>query len=308
MIANNLESSGMKILIVDDNLANLDVLLRTLSEKGYDISVATDGDMALKAVAAACPDLILLDIMMPGINGFEICKRLKNDPATKDIPVIFLSAKTDPADIVQGFQCGGVDYITKPFKKDEVLVRVSTQLQLREKTNKLNIAQAEIKFYAEKLERSNEDLQAFAYVASHDIKAPLRKIRMLSDMLIDKYEHVSAEEGKNYLSRICVVTERLNQLIDSVLEFSKLEKVPKECKPCDLKSVVDKVVRDLEIQIEEVNAEIIMGGLPSIEGEPQLLYQLVQNIISNAIKYRRDGVAPVIKLSSSFCSDQILAN
>ncbi|MZH03576.1 MAG: response regulator, partial [Nitrospinae bacterium] len=224
MIANNLESSGMKILIVDDNLANLDVLLRTLSEKGYDISVATDGDMALKAVAAACPDLILLDIMMPGINGFEICKRLKNDPATKDIPVIFLSAKTDPADIVQGFQCGGVDYITKPFKKDEVSVRVSTQLQLREKTNKLNIAQAEIKFYAEKLERSNEDLQAFAYVASHDIKAPLRKIRMLSDMLIDKYEHVSAEEGKNYLSRICVVTERLNQLIDSVLEFSKLEK------------------------------------------------------------------------------------
>ena len=288
---------------MDDNLSNLDVLLYTLSESGYDISVATDGEMALKAVTVALPDLILLDVKMPGIDGFETCKRLKSDPTTKDIPVIFLSAKNDAADIVMGFQCGGADYITKPFKKDEVLVRVNTQLQLREKTSELVNAKAEIKRYAEDLERSNEDLQVFASVASHDLKAPLRKIRMLGEKLIDKYEQISVEEGKKYLSRICVVSERLNQLIDSVLEFSKMEETPIEFKPCDLKLVVEKVVRDLEIQIEETRTEITMGDLPGIDGEPHLLYQLFQNVISNAIKYRRDGVDPVIHLSSSYCSE-----
>lgn len=303
MTKNSIESRAMKILIVDDNLANLDVLLRTLSEKGYDISVSTDGEMALKAVVVACPDLVLLDIMMPRINGFDTCTRLKNDPATKDIPVIFLSGKTDPADIVKGFQCGGVDYITKPFQKDEVLVRVNTQLQLLEKTNSLKNAKTEIKLYAEKLERSNEDLQVFASVASHELKAPLRKIRILSDILTDKYEHISAEEGKNYLSKICVVAEGLNQLIDSVLDFSKLEKTPKEFKLCDLKLIVEKVAGDLEIQIEETGAEIITGDLPCVDGEPQLFYQLFQNLISNAIKYHRAGVAPFINLSSSFCAE-----
>ncbi len=224
MKENNLETLGMKILIVDDNLTNLDVLLRTLSERGYELSVATDGEMALKIVSAASPDLILLDIMMPGIDGFETCARLKSNPATQNIPIIFLSAKTDPADIVKGFQSGGADYITKPFNKEEVLVRVSTQLQLQEKSNDLKKAKVEIKHYAEELERSNEDLQVFASVASHDLKAPLRKIRILGDILIEKYEEISAEDGKKHLARICAVTEQLSHLIDSVLEFSMLEK------------------------------------------------------------------------------------
>lgn len=300
---NNSESSGMKVLIVDDNLANLDVLLRTLSERGYDISVATDGAMALKSVTIILPDLILLDILMPGIDGYETCARLKSDPATKNIPVIFLSAKTDSADIVKGFQSGGVDYITKPFNRDEVLVRVSTQLQLREKTNELKRAKVEIKQYAQELERSNEDLQVFASVASHDLKAPLRKIRILGDILIDKYEGISVEEGKKYLARICAVTDQLNQLIDSVLEFSKLEKTPKVFTSCDLESVAKKAVRDLEVQIDESRAEIVVGDLPRVDGESLLLYQLFQNIISNAIKYHRDGVAPVVRLTSSYCSE-----
>jgi two-component system, sensor histidine kinase and response regulator len=301
MEENNFESSGMKILVVDDNLTNLDVLLRTLSEGGYDISVATDGEMALKVVTVSSPDLILLDVMMPGIDGFETCARLKSNPATKNIPVIFLSAKTDTADIVKGFQSGGVDYITKPFNKDEVLVRVSTQLQLRDKTKKLQKAKNEIKQYAEELERSNENLQVFASVASHDLKAPLRKIRILADILADKYEGISAGEGKKYLARICTVTDQLNQLIDSVLEFSKLEKTPKVFSYCDLESVVRKVVRDLEVQIDETRGEIVVGDLPRVEGEPLLLYQLFQNMISNAIKYHQDGVAPVVHLASSYC-------
>ena len=300
MEENNFESSGMKILIVDDNLTNLDLLLRTLSDSGYEISVATDGEMALKAVTVASPDLILLDVMMPGIDGFETCARLKSDPATKNIPVIFLSAKIDSDNIVKGFKHGGADYITKPFKRDEVLVRVSTQLQLQDKTKELKKAKIEIKQYAEELERSNDDLLVFASVASHDLKAPLR---ILVDILIEKYEGVSAEEGKKYLAKICAVTDQLNQLIESVLDFSKLEKTPKVFTSCDLESVVRKVVGDLEVQIEESRGEIVVGDLPKIDGEPLLFYQLFQNIISNAIKYHRDGVAPVVRLTSSYSDE-----
>lgn len=294
---------GMKILMVDDTPVNLDVLSRTLSKSGFEISIATDGEMALKVASYVLPDLILLDIMMPGIDGFETCVKLKNDPATKNIPVIFLSAKEDPADIVKGFQCGGCDYITKPFAKDEVLVRVGTQLQLQEKTKRLERAQIEIKRYAEELERSNADLKMFASVASHDLKSPLRKIRQLGDILLESYETTSVERGKDILERISKNAEQLSQLIDSVLEFSDLETTPKLFEPCDLKQVLEKVVENLEVQTREAGAKIIIKGLPVIDGEPQLFYQLFQNIVSNALKFRRDNVGPVINISSSYCDD-----
>ena len=295
--------SGMKVLMVDDSPVNLDVLSGTLSDKGYDISVATDGEMALKFAPLILPDLILLDIMMPGMDGFETCVKLKSDPITKDIPVVFLSAKTDSSDIVKGFKCGGVDYITKPFNETEVLIRVDTQLQLREKGKKLKEAQAQIKRYAEKLEKTNADLQIFASGASHDLKAPLRKIQQLGDRFKDKYEGTSVEEGKNILGKICNIAEQLSLLIDSVLEFSKLENLPKSFERCELKPMVEKVVENLEVQISESGGKVIVGDLPKVAGEPSLLYRLFQNIISNSIKYHREGVAPIVNVSSSYCSE-----
>ena len=123
--------SPMKILIVDDTPANIDVLRKFMAESGYDISIAPNGNVALKIINQSKPDLILLDVMMPGIDGFEVCRRLKENDDTKDIPVIFVTAKTETSDIVQGFQVGGVDYITKPFKREEVLSRVKTHLKIQ---------------------------------------------------------------------------------------------------------------------------------------------------------------------------------
>ena len=121
----------MNVLIVDDNPANLDILWKTLEQEGYQIAVASDGESALETTANVAPDLILLDIMMPGIDGYETCRRLKADPATRDIPVIFITAKTETEDLVKGFDLGGVDYITKPIRQEEVCVRVQTHLWLR---------------------------------------------------------------------------------------------------------------------------------------------------------------------------------
>ncbi|MCH8295046.1 response regulator, partial [Candidatus Poribacteria bacterium] len=137
----NVESLNQgTILIVDDVPANIGVLLNYLSQNGFKVLVARDGESAIEQAKFAKPDLILLDIRMPGIDGFETCRRLKADDETKAIPVIFMTALTETVDKVQGFNVGGVDYITKPFQNEEVLVRVTTHLTLRKLQRELQEA------------------------------------------------------------------------------------------------------------------------------------------------------------------------
>ena len=131
MNQNSDDLSGMKILVVDDVPQNIEILLQTLKQKNYQISFSNSGEKTLELVPKILPDLILLDIMMPGMDGIETCKRLKADEATRDIPIIFITAKIQTDDVVRGFEVGGVDYITKPFHLEEVKVRVETHLRLR---------------------------------------------------------------------------------------------------------------------------------------------------------------------------------
>jgi len=126
-----------KILMVDDTPANLDILRETLGPEGYNIYAAPRGDIAIRIAEQAIPDLILLDVMMPGMDGYETCTKLKESDVTEDIPVIFISAKNDAVDVVKGFEAGGVDYIFKPFKQAEVIARVKTHIRLRQAILKL---------------------------------------------------------------------------------------------------------------------------------------------------------------------------
>jgi DNA-binding response OmpR family regulator len=125
----DLDLTGCKILVTDDVPANLDILFQALDSEGYNVHVASDGPTALKVAQQSHPDLILLDVMMPGIDGYETCRQLKAQSAIRGIPVVFLTARDDLEGIVEGFESGGVDYITKPFKKEEVLVRIQTHLE-----------------------------------------------------------------------------------------------------------------------------------------------------------------------------------
>ena len=121
---------GMKVLIVEDMPDNAELIHKILKRLGLKIALAADGEEALEKVPAFQPDIILLDVGLPGINGLEVCQRLKQDPANKDIPIIFLTAFSDSSDISKGFQLGGIDYITKPFRRDEVFIRITNQLRL----------------------------------------------------------------------------------------------------------------------------------------------------------------------------------
>ncbi len=126
-----------KVLMVDDTPANLDILRETLGPEGYNIYAAPRGEIAIRIAEQAIPDLILLDVMMPGMDGYETCAKLKDSDLTRDIPVIFISAKNDAHDVVKGFEVGGIDYIFKPFKQAEVVARVKTHIRLRQAILKL---------------------------------------------------------------------------------------------------------------------------------------------------------------------------
>ena len=125
--------SGMKILVVDDVIQNIEILLQTLKSQNYQLSFSNSGVKALELAPEFLPDLILLDVMMPEMDGIETCRRLKADEVTRDIPIIFISAKTEAEDVIKGFEAGCVDCITKPFNLGEVQVRVATQLRLRKR-------------------------------------------------------------------------------------------------------------------------------------------------------------------------------
>jgi PleD family two-component response regulator len=153
------ESSRCNILIVDDVAKNIQVLGNILRQEGYSISFATSGKQALRMVAADSFDLILLDVMMPEMDGLEVCKGLKEDPESRHIPVIFLTAKTEREDIVKGFQVGALDYVTKPFNSAELLARVRTHLELKKARDRIARTLAELAEKNSRLTTLNEELQ-----------------------------------------------------------------------------------------------------------------------------------------------------
>jgi putative two-component system response regulator len=187
-----------KVLMVDDNPTNLQVLQATLEGRGYRLLAARDGASALAVTTKALPDLILLDIMMPEMDGYEVCRRLKADPATFEIPIIFLSALTLTEDKVKGLELGAVDYITKPFQPEEVIARVNTHLTLRCLQQQLSVANAE-------LTELNENLEKKVEVRSQEL---LRSRDSIIFAMAKMTEARDDDTGK-HLERICKYTEVL---------------------------------------------------------------------------------------------------
>ena len=326
-----------KILIVDDNPSNLKVLYTYLQKAGYQVLVADDGLGGLEVVSNSQPELILLDVMMPGIDGFEVCRRLKANRQSRDIPVIFLTALSETLNKVKGFEVGGVDYITQPIENEEVVARVRTHLTITRMRQKLqqqnNTLQAEIErrkqieqelnssrnllqvsndsleqTVAERtaeLYDSNQDLEHFAYIASHDLRQPLRKIRMCTEYLAEDYAQCFDEQAETYMQYITKSIDRMYLLIDDLLAYSRVGKQEQKYTSVDLNLVVEECLEDLSLVIEDKQAEISYDNLPLVQGNLRELRQLFQNLLANALKFAGDRPS-MIKITATRQSDRWL--
>ena len=263
------------ILIVDDTPTNLHLLSRMLAGHGYKVRAVTNGTRALEAVQARPPDLILLDIMMPGMSGYEVCERLKADEKTCDIPIIFISALNATEDIVKAFGAGGVDYITKPFQLAEVLARAETHLALQA--------------LQKSLQQEVAELDAFAHTVAHDLKNPLNTIMGYAGVLeesIKDYDVMPKEILQDTAQRIVRGARKMDGIIESLLLLSGVRKQEVAFESLDMANIILEVRYRLVSMIEELQAEIILPeSWPTAWGYGPWVEEVWTNYISNAIKY-----------------------
>ncbi len=287
------ESIAKTILIVDDVPANLAVVSRHLEDHGYRAVVAQSGAEAIERAELVRPNLILLDVLMPGIDGFETCRRLKASQNTHDIPVVFMTALTDAADKLAGFEAGAVDYVTKPLDGPEVLARIDTHLSLYALRRELQRHNAQLREeiatreqVQEALQRSNTELEQLAYVASHDMQEPLRMVASYLQLVEQRYRGKLDAEADEFIGFAVDGAKRMQALINDLLAYSRVGTKARPFAPTDCAAVVDTAIADLRVAIEECGAEVTRGPLPVVMADATQFTQLFRNLLGNAVKFR----------------------
>lgn len=316
------------ILIVDDIRANIIALKKTLEIQGFEVDTAESGEEALKKILKKNYSLIIMDVQMPGMDGFEAVETLAGSNRTKDIPVIFLSAvNKEKKFISKGYESGGVDYITKPVDPDLLILKVKTFLKLYDQQNELkNIRdllskEIEIRKEAqenlelkvtertqellvknEELEFRNHELQQFAWVVSHDLKEPLRKIEIFIKMIQERYLK-DDDTARDYVQRTIRSAQRMAKLITDLLDYSRLSSTVVPVKT-DLNEIFNEVLSDFDYLIEQKKAVIKIQPLPMITGVSSQLRQLFQNLVGNSLKFAKDNVSPVIEVTAEIIEEK----
>ncbi|MGB3788103.1 MAG: response regulator, partial [Phormidesmis sp.] len=287
------------ILIVDDRPENLQLLFDALSRQGYELRRVLSGQQALQVAQFDPPDLILLDIRMPKLDGYEVCRRLKAQPQTQGIPVIFLSALDEPLDKVKAFDVGGADYVTKPFQIAEVLARVKHQIRLQHLLGENARQKQEIEERSQSLEAINDELELFTSSVSHDLRSPLRGLQGLSRALLEDYGPQLDQLGTTYLQRINITAIAMNQLLDDLLAYSRIDRIEFLIKPVSLGTIVNSALKSLTTTIRAKQATVeVQPNLPQVMGYAPVLEQVAKNLLDNALKYVAPGDRPTVKIGA----------
>lgn len=286
--------SEYKILIVDDVMSNVLLLKVLLTNEKFAIATASNGRQALEQVEKENPDLVLLDVMMPDMSGFEVAQHLKSNPNTADIPIIFLTALNSTADIVKGFQVGANDFISKPFNKEELIIRVTHQISLV-------AAKRLILSKTEELQRTIAGRDKLYSVIAHDLRSPMGSIKMVLNMLILNLpsEKIGAEMYE-LLTMANQTTEDVFSLLDNLLKWTKSQigKLNVVYQDVDLVEVTDGVIEIFsmvaslkKIRIHEMKPEKMM-----VNADIDMLKTVVRNLLSNAIKFSKGNSEVLVKM------------
>jgi two-component system, sensor histidine kinase and response regulator len=283
------------IQIVDDVPENISTLYAFLSKQGFKVLVAPDGESALELAVLNPPDLILLDVMMPGIDGFETCASLKGNQATRDIPVIFMTALSDTVDKVKGFSLGAVDYVTKPIQQEEVLSRIRAHLTIRDLRRELESRNAELEAKNQELRLMNEDLDAFSRAVAHDLRSPLGVIKGSASLVRQFVDQGATEKVGQFVDYISVTSDRMLDTIEGLMTLAGVAHRTPSIAPLHLERMIDGVLVMLKEKIAASGAEVkVAQGWPPISGDRRLVEVVLANYLGNAIKY--GGVPPRIEV------------
>lgn len=320
----DIDKAEIKLLVVDDREDNLLSIETILERDGYTIVKATSGRAALKILLNQHDfTLILMDVQMPDMNGFETASLIYQREKLRHIPVIFITAHDySEENLFKGYETGGVDYIYKPYNPELLRYKVSVFADLYRKNHQLLQQERILKAVNKDLEKeieerkliqekmvqlnrqliennaqlkiTNEELDRFAYVASHDLQEPLRKILIFGDKVTRKFNTTEDSEVHTYLQKIVRSSQRMQHLINDLLKFSRHTNDSFGFEETDLNEIVKEVLSDLEIEIQQKDAQVFSGRLPVISAIPTQISQLFQNIISNSLKFCKNNCSPQI--------------
>jgi len=285
-----------RILIVDDNPNNLKVVAGVLKENGYDFRMAKSGKLALDILERTKPDLILLDIQMPEMDGFETCKRIKEDVSNAMIPIIYLTANTDSKSIEKAFNSGGVDYITKPFNPVELLARIKTHIKLKKQT--------------EELELESVTKDKFFSIISHDLKNPIASVIGFSELLKDEHKTYTPEKIESYASLIYKSATFTLDLLQNLLEWSRIQtgSIKPVKKYFILSDLLTKMVEGHEAQAlaKKLVFKTDYKDKILVHADPKMVATIVRNLISNAIKFTPEGKTITISAKENILDNKMV--
>lgn len=316
MKSNKMTENTGSVLIADDNPRNLQLISTLLKDRGYKLYITTSGENAIRFLADNQPDLILLDIMMPGMSGFEVCRIIKNDELLSEIPVIFLTAKNDQEDIIAGFEAGAVDYIIKPFYAHEVLARVSAQMQIiqtkkilaeknaaLEQINKCLLeAKSKIENHAEELAALNAEKNKFFSIIAHDLRGPLAGLTGLSELLFLKLENTQetdAEEIIEFAKMLHDSSLQVFELLENLLEWAQIQMNTISFQPekTPLRQLIINAIgiHQNDLKKKDLTLSIKVNENETVFGDQAMLKAIFRNLTTNAIKFTPKGGAIEIK-------------
>ncbi len=271
----NILNPAKYILIVDDNLKNLQLIAKVLKDEGYLISLAQDGKNALEQLTGLKPDLILLDVMMPGMDGYELCRQIKKNEQHCDVPVIFLTAKTQLEELAEGFKAGGVDYINKPFNREELLIRVKNHIELADSRKKI-------------LEMNKNQSKLYSIIA-HDLRTPFSGITFTVNAIANGYLKTDSDDFREVLTHLEKTTRETSLLLDNLLEWTKLQSntIPFSPKTLNIYPVISNCSQVVKVNADDKNIKITIdiGEDVSAFADEISIHAVFLNLIQNAIKF-----------------------
>lgn len=280
------------VLIVDDTIENLRLLSSMLGSRGYEVRAVSSGRQALQAAEGDPPDLILLDVNMPEMNGYEVCRALKANPQLCDVPVVFLTALGEIADKVKAFDAGAVDYVTKPFQVEEVEARVRTHLSLRRASRELFESHERLTA----LEKLRDDL---VHMVVHDMRSPLTVLGGHLALLRESTQGALTHEAADDLRKAELSARTLSRMVNDLLDVSRLEnrKLPLHPADHDLSALVEEVCSTVGTLDRGRRIRLEIPGSVPVRCDGGLVKRVLENLVGNAIKHTPAGAGLTVTVS-----------